>query len=111
MDWWKWDNTEMTGASNTLFRKLPSVDEVMRLPGMTELAARESASVNAIADAAREVLARFRDEIATGRLKAAEVDLAVSGIAAAVEQYLRQSLTPSLKPVINATGVILHTNL
>jgi L-seryl-tRNA(Ser) seleniumtransferase len=101
----------LTSDRNTLFRKLPSVDEVMRLPGMTELAARESASVNAIADAAREVLARLRDEIAAGRLNAAEVDLAVSGIAGAVEQHLRQSLTPSLKPVINATGVILHTNL
>src|SRR5437899_2253384 len=101
----------MTGVSNTLFRKRPSVDEVMRLPGMAELAARELASVSAIADAAREVLACLRDEIAAGRLNAAEVDLAVSGIADAVGQQLRQSLTPSLKPVINATGVILHTNL
>jgi L-seryl-tRNA(Ser) seleniumtransferase len=97
--------------TNALFRKLPSVDEVLRLPGMAELAASETASAGAIADAARAVLDGLREEIGAGRLKAAEVDIAVSGIAVAVEQHLRQSLTPSLKPVINATGVILHTNL
>src|SRR5437879_5388910 len=98
----------MSSTSNTLFRKLPSVDEVLRLPGMAELAAREAASAGAIADAARAVLDRLREEIAAGHLNAAAVDIAVSGIAVAVEQHLRQSLTPSLKPVINATGVILH---
>ena len=40
-----------------------------------------------------------------------EWNLALSGIAGAVERQLRQSLTYSLRPVINATGVILHTNL
>jgi L-seryl-tRNA(Ser) seleniumtransferase len=44
-------------------------------------------------------------------LDAAGVDLAVSGLAQAVERELRRSLSYSLVPVINATGVILHTNL
>ena len=39
------------------------------------------------------------------------LDLALSGLPEAVEQQLRQSLSYSLRPVINATGVILHTNL
>jgi L-seryl-tRNA(Ser) seleniumtransferase len=39
------------------------------------------------------------------------VDLAVSGLAEAVERQLRQSLQLSLRSVINATGVVLHTNL
>jgi len=37
--------------------------------------------------------------------------LAVGGLSAAVERELRQSLSYSLLPLINATGVILHTNL
>ena len=44
-------------------------------------------------------------------MHAAAVDLALSGISGAVERQVRQSLTYSLRPVINATGVILHTNL
>ncbi len=62
-------------------------------------------------DAARAVLTRLRAEIAAARLDAAAVDLALSGISDAIERQVRQSLTYSLRPVINATGVILHTNL
>ena len=53
----------------------------------------------------------MRAEIAAARLDAAAVDLALSGISGAVERQVRQSLSYSLRPVINATGVILHTNL
>ena len=65
----------------------------------------------AVTDAARAVLTRLRGEIAAARLDAAALDLALSGISDAVERQVRQSLTYSLRPVINATGVILHTNL
>ena len=65
----------------------------------------------AATDAARTVLARLRDEIATGRLDTKGIDLALSGLATAVENQVRQSLGHSLRAVINATGVILHTNL
>ncbi len=65
----------------------------------------------AVTEAARQVLESVRQEIATGGLDASGVKLAVGGLADAVEQRLRQSLGASLQPVINATGVILHTNL
>ncbi|HYM09060.1 MAG TPA: L-seryl-tRNA(Sec) selenium transferase, partial [Terriglobales bacterium] len=65
----------------------------------------------AVTDAARAVLTRLRAEIAAARLDAAAVDLALSGISDAVMRQVRQSLSYSLRPVINATGVILHTNL
>ena len=70
-----------------------------------------SESQAAVTDAARAVLTRLRGEIAAARLDAAALDLAISGISDAVERQVRQSLTYSLRPVINATGVILHTNL
>jgi L-seryl-tRNA(Ser) seleniumtransferase len=57
------------------------------------------------------VLARLRAEIAAARLEASDVDLALSGISGAVARQVRQSTTYSLRGVINATGVILHTNL
>jgi L-seryl-tRNA(Ser) seleniumtransferase len=65
----------------------------------------------AVADAARVALARLRKEIAESRMDSAAIDLALTGLSEAVESQLRQNLTYSLRPVINATGVILHTNL
>jgi len=57
------------------------------------------------------VLARLRQEIAWGEFDEKALTLAVGGLSAAVERELRQSLSYSLLPLINATGVILHTNL
>lgn len=62
-------------------------------------------------EATRAVLARLRNEIASGLLDADGLRLALEGLQAAIEQELRQTLAYSLRPVINATGVILHTNL
>lgn len=96
-------------ATAQLFRKLPSIDEVMRSAGMARMAdeyGRESA-----ADSAREVLARLREEIALRLLDESTLELALAGLENAVETHLRRALSYSLRPVINATGVILHTNL
>ncbi len=98
-----------TSAKTGLFRKLPSVDELLRSTEVSQLREREGQA--AVTDAARVVLERLRAEISAGRLDAAGIDLALSGLASAVEKQLRQALRYSLRPVVNATGVILHTNL
>jgi L-seryl-tRNA(Ser) seleniumtransferase len=92
-----------------LLRKLPSVDELLKDPEVASLIAREGREN--VAEAARAVLARMRQEIAAGRLDERGVVLAREGMPAALEREIRQALAPSLQPVINATGVILHTNL
>ncbi|MGA9815328.1 MAG: L-seryl-tRNA(Sec) selenium transferase [Terriglobales bacterium] len=100
----------MSATSKTdLYRKLPSVDELLRSADLTTTISNEGQA--AVTDAARSVLASLRTEIAAGRLDAAAVDLALSGIPDAVGRQLRRSLSYALRPVINATGVILHTNL
>src|SRR5580693_8072616 len=96
-------------SSAGLYRKLPSVDELQRSPGIVALVSKEGQA--AVTDAARAVLATLRQEIATGRLDANGVDLALSGLEDAVTRQVRQALQHSLCSVINATGVILHTNL
>ncbi len=98
-----------TSSKPDLYRKLPSVDELLRRPDLAAIISSEGPS--AAVDAARTVLSRVRAEIAAARLDAAGVDLALSGISNAVHQQIQQSLSFSLRPVINATGVILHTNL
>jgi L-seryl-tRNA(Ser) seleniumtransferase len=96
-------------AKSELFRQLPSVDEVLRMPGVDTLAA--SQGLAPVTDATRAVMARLRSEIASGLLDEAGLHLALAGIAGAIEAQLRRSLGHSLRSVINATGVILHTNL
>jgi L-seryl-tRNA(Ser) seleniumtransferase len=98
-----------TAPPSQLFRKLPSVDEVTHDPAVGLLAA--SYGHDSVVDAARVVLSRLRQEITSGLLDEASLKLALSGLAGAVENQLRQSLSYSLRRVINATGVILHTNL
>jgi L-seryl-tRNA(Ser) seleniumtransferase len=91
-----------------LFRELPSVDELLRSERVAALAAHHGAPVT---DAARVVLARLREEIASGLLDENGLPLALSGVVEAIEQQMHRALQPSLRPLINATGVILHTNL
>ena len=84
---------------------------------MQALIEREGHS--AVAESIRAVLARLRrqigqqigQELAGGPLDEKSLDLALGGLSAAVERQLRQSLSYSLQSVVNATGVILHTNL
>ena len=92
-----------------LYRRLPSVDELVRSAELARLVSAEGQS--AVIDATRSVVSRLREEIASGNLDSAGVDLALSGLADAVECRLRHMLSYSLRTVINATGVILHTNL
>jgi len=76
---------------------------------MQALIEREGHS--AVAESIRVVLARLRQEIGNSQLDEKSLDLALGGLFAVVERQLRQSLGYSLLPLINATGVILHTNL
>lgn len=85
-------------------RWLPAIDKLLRTPQAEELSrvyGRES-----LRDALRESLDAARDQIRAGT----PVPDAPSLLAAA-EVRLRSQFAPTLRPVINATGVILHTNL
>jgi L-seryl-tRNA(Ser) seleniumtransferase len=78
-------------------RDLPSVDELART---TRLAPFPR---SAVLESARSVLARAREEIQVGH----EPGDLVERVAAELAQARR----PRLRRVLNATGVILHTNL
>jgi len=103
------DNVGTTTDKTELLRKLPSVDAILRSPALEAVVSREGQT--AVADAARTVLARIREEVLAARLDENGVSLAVSGLGEAVERQMRANLAYSLRAVINATGVILHTNL
>src|SRR5579864_9310350 len=100
----------MKSATNSaLFRELPSVDELIRTPALNALSSAYGPA--AVTDAARAVVARLREEITSGLLDQTSLRLALDNAASAIEAQLRHALRHSLRTVINATGVILHTNL
>ena len=96
-------------AKSALFRLLPSVDELLRNPQIEELAQREGRP--ATLEGTRAALEQLRIDITTGDLDEAHIKSKLDDLPRAVEQRLHQSPAYSLRPVINATGVILHTNL
>ena len=98
-----------TTDKSELYRKLPSVDELLRREELRPVIEQDGLAVTT--QAARTVLACLRDAIAHGDLDAGAVELAVGNIVDVIERQLRHELQYSLRPVINATGVVLHTNL
>ena len=92
-------------------RSLAAVDEVLREPAVEELLGRYPRAL--VVDAVRAVNERLRAEIlAGGEQSAAEAaDLTPAALAPWVARLLEAAVTPSLRRVINATGVVVHTNL
>src|SRR5450631_298605 len=81
----------------------------MRSEELQALSAREGHA--ATVEGARAFVDQLRAEIAAGKLDATGLQAAVETAAVEIERRLRESHAYSLRPVINATGVILHTNL
>jgi L-seryl-tRNA(Ser) seleniumtransferase len=91
------------------FRVIPAVEQLRQRDTMRALETRYGRT--ALVDALRGETAALRDELGSGRLAAVTLDDAVERIERGVEARLRAAMRPSLVRVINATGVIVHTNL
>jgi L-seryl-tRNA(Ser) seleniumtransferase len=92
-------------APPELLRQIPAVDELLGRPVLRELAKRLGRRL--AVDATRMVLQSLRARISIGGLRSISVDMIEREIVAAAET----SAEFSLRPVVNASGVIVHTNL
>ncbi len=95
----------MSGPAQNAFRALPSVDELLRQPVVANLQAEFPRTE--IVRAVRLVLEASREAIAAGGSAATELP----ELALAIRQVLYERQRPSLRRVINATGIVLHTGL
>ena len=91
-----------------LLRRVPSVDELLLRPRLAALC-KEVDRAFAL-DTLRGVLAEVRRDIIAG-LTTEERVVEAAEIERRTVEAVESELRPSLKPVINASGVILHTNL
>ena len=97
-------------SKSDLYHQLPSVDEVLRQPEIASLIETEGQPV--VVEAIRVFMAKVREQIASGHIGNDEaLQLVIAGLPDGIARQLHRAMEFSLKPVINATGVILHTNL
>ncbi len=96
------------GARAALLRRIPPVDELLGRPRLQQLLGRVDRA--AVVEIARGVLADLRTFIARDP-EAAAAALDPVHLEKRIAGEVERSLEFSLRPVINATGVILHTNL
>jgi L-seryl-tRNA(Ser) seleniumtransferase len=90
------------------FRVIPSIELLRQRDGVRALEARHGG--DAVLRALRSSARQLRAEIAGGAAPA-DGEAAARVIEALAEASLAAQARGSLRPVINATGVILHTNL
>jgi L-seryl-tRNA(Ser) seleniumtransferase len=91
-----------------LLRQIPSVDELLVQPRLAALAERVDRGV--LVEVTRTVLADLRARI-TGEPATAVLTVGAVSLEERIAEIVERVLASSLQPVINATGVILHTNL
>jgi len=89
-------------------RLIPSVEQLLETGEFEALLVDHPRSL--VVAQLRDEIERVRREIADANLPPEHVE-SVAPYAEAVRQRLATVLTPSLRPVINGTGVVLHTNL
>jgi L-seryl-tRNA(Ser) seleniumtransferase len=99
----------MSGASNGQFRRLPQVGEFVGRDQMQHLLGMYPEDL--VTEASRRVIARVRTQLQQGAMPEDELELAIEQLGESVAAELARDRARSLRSVINATGVILQTNL
>ena len=90
-----------------IFRNLPSVNQLLENPRLKEMV--DSVNHRVVVDGVRTFLDDLRDQVT-----AATEDVSIptpQELADKIADWLETEEQPALKPVVNATGVILHTGL
>jgi L-seryl-tRNA(Ser) seleniumtransferase len=104
------ENTTSDPDAQSLYSLLPSINNLLLTPHFTKILQVESHST--VVRSMRAVLFSIRQEIAEGQHTPASLDSRLVGLHLAVAHEISQNNKRySLRRVINATGVILHTNL
>ena len=99
---------ETQKQTSALYRLLPNIDDLLGAPQIADAITAGLLPRDLVLRCARAELEDLRAQIASGtRTDPASADEIVARIMAAANAAQR----PSLRPVINATGIVIHTNL
>ncbi|MHB0977728.1 MAG: L-seryl-tRNA(Sec) selenium transferase [Candidatus Aquicultorales bacterium] len=90
-----------------LLRRLPKVDAVLDTPATQELL--QAYPRELVVEGVRNAIDERRKAILEGENGA--LDVSTDALVAEVARALQEKMKPSLRRVINATGVVIHTNI
>jgi len=88
-----------------LLQELPSVDEILKSPDGIRWC--ETYPRRFVLKAIREIIEIRRKEI----IEVSSSDVSIEGMAKDIEAKIQKLSAFSLRPLINATGIVIHTNL
>ncbi len=100
---------DVTEQQRQLLRLLPAVDRVIDLAKTESGFERVPASV--VVGAIRTVIEAQRRRIREGNGTLTEAELTDAAIMDRVKETVRLTMRPNLRRVVNATGIVVHTNL
>jgi L-seryl-tRNA(Ser) seleniumtransferase len=93
-----------------LLRQLPAVDELLKDDRVRAWLSSHPRVL--VVDAVRTAIDRKREQVLKSASKDSAIpDLSPAAVLDSAEAILRELSEPSLQPLINATGVVVHTNL
>jgi L-seryl-tRNA(Ser) seleniumtransferase len=90
---------------NRLLSNLPSVNEILKGPDCRKWLSQFQRKI--VLQAVREVIACRRREILAGKA----TDLSPEALSGEIKDKMLRLSSYSLRPLINATGIVIHTNL
>ncbi|MGM0425789.1 MAG: L-seryl-tRNA(Sec) selenium transferase [Thermodesulfobacteriota bacterium] len=99
----------MSTPKQSLFREIPAVDQLLATPQMER--ALTSHPRGLVLNAIHQVLEDIRGKIKTGAIAGPEPELQLETVSERAWERLAAISGPSLREVVNATGVVVHTNL
>ncbi|WP_098746792.1 L-seryl-tRNA(Sec) selenium transferase [Paenibacillus sp. EZ-K15] len=88
-------------------RSIPSVTNILKNPDIKSTIKDYSVSTNYVTLLIKQYLEKLRSESVLGSVNVLSEEELIKDL----RTFISQSLNPNMIPVINATGIVLHTNL
>jgi L-seryl-tRNA(Ser) seleniumtransferase len=101
--------TKINEKQQALLRELPGIDRMLELAkaeGFTEEIPK-----SVLVRSVRSVVEDLRKDILEGRPDITETNLSEPEVLKKIKIQVNQSITPNLLRIVNATGIVIHTNL